>query len=124
LGESTRLTVAQYPCNHWYVAEHEPKDIQFYDRPAFGYQVILFVQQGISRSLEEGKYLGIHPTLYTVLEYQYGSPYSYPARDEAQARQMAVTYCMTAAADHWSPSRPGWMPESTPSAASFQRCAW
>jgi len=80
----------------------EHSDIQWYTRPAFGYQVIVFVQQGISRCRQEGKYLGIHPTLSSVFEYQYGSRYSYPARDEAEARQMAMMYCMTAAADHWS----------------------
>ena len=80
----------------------EDKDIQFYNRPALGYQVIVFVQQGVSRSLREGKYLGIHPTLSSVIEYQYGSRYSYPAQDEAAARFQAVTYCMTAAVDHCS----------------------
>lgn len=80
----------------------EPKDIQFYERPAFGYQVILFVQQGVSRGPREGKYLGIHPSLSTVIEYQYGSRYSYPAATEAEARFQAVAYCMTAAAEHWS----------------------
>lgn len=76
-------------------------DIQFYDRPASGYQVILFVQQGINRSLQEGKYLGIHPTLSSVIEYRYGSPYSYPARDEAEARKLAMEYAMHAITEHW-----------------------
>ena len=80
----------------------EDKDIEFYERPAFGYQVILFVQSVIDRRLHEGKYLGIHPTLSLIFEYQYGSRYSYPAATEAEARFQAVAYCMTAAAEHWS----------------------
>lgn len=81
------------------------QDIQWYQRPAFGYEVIVFVQPGISRWLPEGKYLGIHPTLSSVIEYWYrpdGARYSYPARDEAEARRHAVMYCLTAAAEHWS----------------------
>lgn len=77
-------------------------DIQFYDRPSLGYQVILFVQRGINRSLQEGKYLGIHSTFFTVIEYRYESPNSYPAATEGGARLQAVTYCMKAAASHWS----------------------
>lgn len=60
--------------------------MEFYERPAFGYQAILFVQQGVSRRIREGKYLGIHPTLSSIVEYRYGSRYSYPAATEAKAR--------------------------------------
>lgn len=77
-------------------------DIQFYERPTLGYQVILFAQRGINRSLQEGKHLGIHPTFFTVIEYHYESPDSYPATTEDGARLQAVTYCMKAAASHWS----------------------
>jgi len=80
----------------------EDKDIQFYDRPALGYQVILFVQPGISRCCREGRYLAIHPTLSTVIEYRYGSRYSYLPATEAEARRQAIMYCMTAAENHWS----------------------
>ena len=69
-------------------------DIQWYQRPALGYQAIIFAR--------EGNYLGIHPTLYTIIEYQYDSPYSYPARDEAAAREQAVSYCIAAIANHYS----------------------
>jgi len=80
----------------------ENSGMQFYERPALGYEVILFVQPGISRSVREGRYLGIHPTLSTVIEYRYGSRYSYPPATEAEARQQAIMYCMTAAENHWS----------------------
>ncbi|MDK2743485.1 MAG: hypothetical protein NDI90_11265 [Nitrospira sp. BO4] len=69
-------------------------DIQFYVRPAIGYQVILFAR--------DSNYLGIHPTLHTVIEYQYGSRYSYPARDEADAREQAVSYAISAIRDHYA----------------------
>lgn len=74
--------------------QHQNSDIQFYSRPALGYQAIIFAR--------EGNYLGIHPTLYTVIEYQYGSTYSYPARDEADAREQAVSYCIAAITNHYS----------------------
>jgi hypothetical protein len=44
----------------------------------------------------------IYRTLFTILEYRYGCPYSYPAGDEAEARTMAVDYAMHAITDHWS----------------------
>ncbi|MDK2744254.1 MAG: hypothetical protein NDI90_15210 [Nitrospira sp. BO4] len=69
-------------------------DIQFYVRPALGYQVILFARGS--------NYLGIHPTLHTVIEYQYGSRCSYPAHDEAEARGQAVFYGIRAITDHYS----------------------
>jgi hypothetical protein len=72
----------------------EYKDIQFYLRPALGYQVILFARGS--------NYLGIHPTLHTVIEYRYGSRYSYPARDDAEAREQAVLYGMSAITDHYA----------------------
>ena len=40
--------------------------------------------------------------LSLIIEYRYGSRYSYPPATEAEARQQAVLYCMTAAEDHWS----------------------
>lgn len=80
----------------------EDKELQFYDRPALGYQVILFVQHGISRNCREGRYLGIHPMLSLIIEYRYGSRYSYPSATEAEARQQAIMYCVTAAENHWS----------------------
>jgi hypothetical protein len=70
------------------------KKIQYYKRPALGYQVILFARGS--------NYLGIHPTLQTVIEYQYGSRYSYPACDEADAREQAVSYGISAITDHYS----------------------
>lgn len=80
----------------------EDKGIHFYERPALGYEVIVFVQRGISRRSREGRYLGIHPTLSLIIEYRYGSRYSYPPATEAEARRQAVLYCMTAAENHWS----------------------
>ncbi|MDK2741310.1 MAG: DUF72 domain-containing protein [Nitrospira sp. BO4] len=68
--------------------------IQYYKRPALGYQVILFARGS--------NYLGIHPTLHTVIEYQYGSRYSYPARDEADAREQAVSYAISAITNHYA----------------------
>lgn len=68
--------------------------IQYYRRPALGYQVILFAR--------DSNYLGIHPTLHTVIEYQYGSPYSCPAPDEANAREQAASYSITAITNHYS----------------------
>jgi hypothetical protein len=47
-------------------------------------------------------YLGIHPTLHTVIEYQYGSRYSYPAPSEALTREQAISYGINAITDHYS----------------------
>ena len=68
----------------------EQKDIQFYTRPAFGYQIILLTPRSSH-----------YWTLYTVIEYRYGSPYSYPTRDEAEARKLAMEYAMHAITEHW-----------------------
>ncbi len=67
-------------------------DIQHYNRPAFGYQVILLTPVSQSK---------IYWTLYTIVEYGYGSPYSYPARNEAEARKLAVQYALQAITEHW-----------------------
>jgi hypothetical protein len=40
-------------------------------------------------------------TLYSIVEYWYGSQYSYPACDEAEARKLAVEYEMDATIGHW-----------------------
>jgi hypothetical protein len=68
----------------------EDKDIQYYNRPAMGYQVIILAPRD-----------GHYSTLHTVIEYRYGSRYSYPARDEAEARKLAVQYAMRAITEHW-----------------------
>ena len=49
------------------------KDIEFYDQPTLGYQVIFLVPRR-----------GDYWTLYTMIEYQYGFRYSYPVRDEGE----------------------------------------
>jgi len=69
----------------------ENSDIQFYDRPATGYQVILLTPH-------ERKF---YTTLYTIIEYRYGCPYSYPAANETEARTMAVEYALYAITEHW-----------------------
>lgn len=69
----------------------ENSALQFYERPATGYQVILL------RPARDGRYW----TLYSIVEYRYGSRYSYPARDEAEARKLAVEYAMHAVTEHW-----------------------
>lgn len=68
-------------------------DIQFYDRPATGYQVILLPPLN-------DRYW----TLSKIYEYEDGSPYPYPPPNEARARQMAVDYAITAITDHWDRS--------------------
>ena len=69
----------------------ENSDIQVYDRPAFGYQVITL------NPTRPGRFF----TLYTVIEYQYGSTYSYPARNEAEARKHADRCAMSVIYNHW-----------------------
>jgi hypothetical protein len=75
--------------NQW-----EDKDIQFYNRPALGYQVVIFARGS--------KLLDIHLNLHMVIEYQYGSRYSYPAPNEAGARRLAVSQCVTTITNHWN----------------------
>ena len=70
--------------------------MQYEDRPAFGYQVILLTPVSQSK---------IYWTLYTIVEYEYGSLYSYLARDEAEARKLAVQYALQAITEHWDRRR-------------------
>jgi len=67
------------------------KDIEFYDRLTLGYQIIFLVPRR-----------GDYWTLCAIIEYRYGSRHSYLARDEAEAGEKVLMYCMTAADDHWS----------------------
>lgn len=55
--------------------------MEFYERPGFGYQVILFVQPGVSPGLRESKYLGIHPTLSSIFELLVWDSASLPSSD-------------------------------------------
>ena len=43
----------------------------------------------------------IYRAFWLVIEYQYGSPDSYPAADEAEAKKQAVEYAMKAISEHW-----------------------
>ena len=70
----------------------EHKDIQFYQRPAVGYQMFLL------RPVQGCK---LYDTLHTVIECRYGSPYSTPAPNEAEARKQADQYAMVAIATRW-----------------------
>jgi hypothetical protein len=86
---STILTLDLHPVTIGAMHSSEPTDIQFYERPTFGYQVITL------KPTKPGRFF----TLYTVIEYQYavagsalrasedssGSRCSYPARNEAEA---------------------------------------
>lgn len=67
-------------------------DIQFYERPATGYQVILLTPT----------HSKIYRARSKVYEYRYGSRYSYPAASEAVARTMAVEASIQAITEHWN----------------------
>lgn len=43
----------------------------------------------------------IYNTLHAVFEYRYGSQYSYPAPNEAEARELAAEWAMAAINTHW-----------------------
>ena len=91
----------------------ENSDIQFYNRAAFVYQVILLSSPRLYESLlhcsessprrllKPARYRMIYRALHTVLEYQYGCQYSYPASNEAEARMMADEYAMISICNHW-----------------------
>ena len=70
----------------------ETSGIEFYERPATDYQVILLTPVSHSE---------VYRTLYMIVEYEYGSPYRYPARDEAETRKPAVQYAPHAITEHW-----------------------
>jgi uncharacterized protein YecE (DUF72 family) len=73
----------------------EQKDIQFYRRPVTGYQVILMAR---TDALPPSR-RGLHRSV--IFEYRYGSPFSYPAPDEATSREHAVSWTIGAIADYW-----------------------
>lgn len=92
---------------------YEPKDIQFYSRPATGYQVILLSSPRLYESLlrrsessprrllKPVRERTIYRALHCVIEYRYGSPDSYPAPNEAEARKHADDYAMISICNHW-----------------------
>ena len=91
----------------------ERSDIKFYNRPATGYQVILLSSPRMYESLlrrseasprrllKPVRERTIYRALHCVYEYRYGSPYSYPASNEAEARKQADRYAMICIANHW-----------------------
>lgn len=100
-----QLALGIIPCNHViHMYPKENKDIQFYRRSATGYQVILLSSPRLAESLlrcseaspkrllKPVRERTIYRALHTVLEYRYGSPYSYPAANEAEARNQAVQW--------------------------------
>ena len=91
----------------------ENSDIQFYERPATGYQVILLSSPRLAESLlrrseasprrllKPLRQRTIYRALHCVWEYQYGSIYSYPFPNEAAARKHADDYAMISIGEHW-----------------------
>lgn len=73
----------------------ENSDIQFYRRPATGYQVILMARTETLPPSRRGLYR------QAIFEYRYGSPYTTPAPDEAMSREHAVSWAIGAIADYW-----------------------
>lgn len=73
----------------------ENSDIRFYRRPAIGYQVILMARTEALPPSRRGLYRQI------IVEYRYGSSYSYPAPDEATSREHTVSWAIGAIADYW-----------------------
>ena len=67
----------------------------------------------------------IYHTFYIILEYCYGSPYSYyPAPNEAEVRKLTDEFSMntiTATGTGWKLE---WMPVYIPSEISFGTCDW
>ena len=88
-------------------------DIQFYKRPATGYQVILLSSPRLYESqlrrseasprrlLKPLRERTIYRAFNCVIEYQYGSIYGYPFPTEAETRKHADDYAMISIGEHW-----------------------